>query len=725
MKRISLLLILSLNFFLLPAAKQEISLDSIISGTFRSASIPEIKSMQDGRYYTCIDESGQQIIQYSYLTGKQEVVILDIHNLKGVTPKKIVGYAFSLTEKRMIVWGEKDPIYRRSYTTEYYVYDVKRNFMEVLSENGAQRDAKFSPDGRSIAFSRGNNLFIKRLDYGTEIPVTTDGSENAIINGVPDWVYEEEFEETCAFDWSPDSKFLAYVKFNEKEVPDYSFPLFGAIRSKQNQNTYYPGYYAYKYPSAGNVNSSVSVYAFNLQTRSAKKMNVPVSEEDYIPRIRFTRNNSQLAIMTLNRAQNVFKMYFANPKSAQCKLALTDESEKYVEPMYDAIQFSTKHFTYVSEKDGYRHLYLYGANGGQQKQLTSGKWDLTKYLGCDTINNVYYYQSTEEGPTQRSIYRIDLKGKKFKISAKSGVNEGSFNVDYSYYVQTWSDIKTPQEYSICNAFGEMVRPLENNKGLRSLLSKSKYTDKTFISVPAADGEMLNGWMLEPSDFDKNKKYPVLQIQYSGPNSQSALDKFDFGWEYYLAEKGYIVVCVDGRGTGGRGEAFRKSTWCNLGIFETEDQVATANYLKKQSYVDGSRIGIWGWSYGGYISLMSMTDASGVFKAGIAIGPVCDWRYYNTIYTERYMRTPKENKPGYDAGSPLLRAANLKGRLLLVHGMIDDNVRVNQSMDMTEALIQAGVQFDMQLYPTSNHSMIGKTYQLHLYNRLVDFVLRNL
>jgi len=357
--------------------------------------------------------------------------------------------------------------------------------------------------------------------------------------------------------------------------------------------------------------------------------------------------------------------------------------------------------------------------------LTSGKWDLTKYLGCDTINNVYYYQSTEEGPTQRSIYRIDLKGKKFKISAKSGVNEGSFNVDYSYYVQTWSDIKTPQEYSICNAFGEMVRPLENNKGLRSLLSKSKYTDKTFISVPAADGEMLNGWMLEPSDFDKNKKYPVLQIQYSGPNSQSALDKFDFGWEYYLAEKGYIVVCVDGRGTGGRGEDFRKSTWCNLGIFETEDQVATANYLKKQSYVDGSRIGIWGWSYGGYISLMSMTDASGVFKAGIAIGPVCDWRYYNTIYTERYMRTPKENKPGYDAGSPLLRAANLKGRLLLVHGMIDDNVRVNQSMDMTEALIQAGVQFDMQLYPTSNHSMIGKTYQLHLYNRLVDFVLRNL
>ena len=725
MKRLCLLLILSLNFCFLFAAKQAVQLDSIVAGQYRSASIPEIRSMQDARFYTCLDKEGKRLIQYDYQSGKQEAVLLDVENAKGVSLKKIIGYAFSPTETKIIIWSEKNPIYRRSFTTEYYVYDRKRNLIEALSENGAQRDARFSPDGRSIAFSRENNLYIKRLDYGTEIAVTSDGEQNNIINGTADWVYEEEFAETCAFDWSPDSKFLAYVKFSEKAVPTYSFPLFGAIQSKQKPSIYYPGFSSYKYPSAGDLNSIVSVYAFNLQTRSAKQMNLPIADEDYIPRIRFTRKSNQLAVMTLNKAQSVFKMYYANPKSAQSTLILTDQSEKYVDPMYDAIQFSTKNFTYVSEKSGFRHLYLYGANGGLQKQLTSGKWDLTKYLGCDTINNIYYYQSAGDGPTQRSLYRTDLKGKTLKISAKSGVNEASFNSDYSLYVQTWSDIKSPQVYSVCNTYGQEVRLIENNKELRSLLSKLSYEDKTFISVPAADGQLLNGWMLKPPAFDKTKKYPVLQVQYSGPDSQSALDEFGFGWEYYLAEKGYIVVCVDGRGTGARGEAFRKSTWCNLGILETRDQVATANYMKKQPYVDGSRIGIWGWSYGGYVSLMSMTDPSGVFKAGIAIGAVCDWRYYNTVYTERFMRTPKENQSGYDAGSPLLRAADLKGRLLLIHGMADDNVRANQSMDMTEALIQAGVQFDMQLYPTSNHSILGETYRRHLYNRMADFLFKNL
>lgn len=725
MKRFSLILILTLNFCSLFAVKREITLDSIITGAYYSASVPTIQSMRDAHFYTCLDESGKRLIQYSYLSGKQEEVILDVEKAKGVSLKKIIGYAFNPTETKIILWSEKNPIYRHSFTTEYYVYDRKRNLIEALSENGAQRDARFSPDGRSIAFARDNNLYIKRLDYGTEIPVTSDGSENAILNGVADWVYEEEFAETCTFDWSPDSKFLAYVKFNEKAVPTYTYPLFGAIQSKQKQSTYYPGYFSYKYPSAGESNSAVSVNVFSLQTRSAKKMILPMADDDYIPRIRFTRNSSQLAVMTLNRAQNVFKMYYANPKSAQSTLILTDQSEKYVEPMYDAIQFSTKNFTYVSEKSGFRHLYLYGAKGGLLKQLTAGKWDLTKFIGCDTINNIYYYQSTEDGAMERTVFRTDLKGKKLKISMKSGVNDASFNSDYSYFVQTWSDIKTPQMYSICNALGQEVRSIENNKELRSLLSNTKYTDKTFISVPAADGQLLNGWMLKPSDFDKTKKYPVLQVQYSGPDAQSVLNEFDFDWEYYLAEKGYIVVCVDGRGTGGRGEAFRKSTWCNFGVLEIQDQLATASYMKNQSFVDGSRIGIWGWSYGGYVSLMSMTDKSGVFKAGIAVGPVCDWRYYNTVYTERYMRAPKENLAGYEAGSPLLRAAGLKGRLLLIHGMMDDNVRANQSMDMAEALIQAGIQFDMQLYPTSNHSILGQTYRLHLYNRMADFLFKNL
>jgi dipeptidyl-peptidase 4 len=725
MKRLILSFFLCLGFGSLFAARQTLVLDSIITGDFNPLSLPEMKPMLDARCFTCLDDAGQNILRFNYQTGKQQEIILDLRKAKGEKPDKITGYEFSFNEAKILFWTERTPIYRRSYLTEYYVYDCKRNLVEPLSADGAQRDAHFSPDGRSVAFARDHNLYIKRLDFGTEIQVTTDGSANNIINGVADWVYEEEFTETCAYDWSPDGQFLAYVKFNEKNVPTYSFPLYGAFTSRQKLEKYYPGLYSYKYPAAGEMNSVVTVWVFNLQTRSSRQMEVPMSEDDYIPRIRFTRYSSQLAVMTLNRSQNTFKMFFANPKSAQSKMVLTEQNEKYVAPMYDAIRFSTRNFTYVSEKDGYRHLYLYGANGGLQKQLTTGKWDLTKFLGCDTIRNVFYYQSDEESPIKRDVYSVDMKGRKLKISTRSGCTDGTFNADFTVFVQSWSNINTPHVYSVCNTKGEELRGIENNKDLKAKLSKYDFKDKVFISVPAADGQKLNGWMLKPSDFNPDKKYPVVLIQYGGPDAQLALDAFDLDWEYYLADKGYLVVCVDGRGTGGRGEAFRKSIWCRLGELETEDQVSTANYLKTLSYVDGSRMGIWGWSYGGYVTLMTMTDPSGIFKAGVAVAPVCDWRYYNTVYTERFMRTPKENEDGYDRCSPLLRAERLKGRLLLVHGMADDNVRTNQTLDMTEALIRAGVQFDMQLYPTSNHSILGDTYRKHLFNRMADFFQKNL
>ena len=722
MKKFCLLLVLCFSFGFLSAARQPIILDSIASGAYHSAPVPDFKSMQDARYYTCIDPSGKKLICFDYLTGKQKETILDLDKVKGVQLKKIIGYAFNSTENEILIWSEKKPIYRRSFTTEYFVYDCRRNYIDSLSENGDQHDASFSPDGRSIAFARDNNLFIKRLDYGTEIPVTTDDPGKHIINGTSDWVYEEEFEETNYYAWSPDSKFLAYVRFDENAVKTATFPLFG---KNNTGDKYYNGFYNYKYPVAGETNSTVSVYAFNIQIRSAKLMNVPIAADDYIPRIRFTTNSSKLAVMTLNKAQNTFKMYYLNPKSATSTLILTDKNEKYVDPVYDAIHFTSKNFTYLSEKNGYRHLYLYGAEGGLLKQITSGKWDVTKYIGCDTIHDIYYYQSTEESPVKRILYRVDLKGRKEKISERTGVNDAAFNSDYSHFVQSWSDINTPPVYSVCDALGRDIRTIGKNESLQSELSKFKYAEKIFIKVPAADGEMLNGWMLKPVNFDPSQKYPVVQIQYSGPDLQSVLDKFDFDWEYYLSEKGFVVVCVDGRGTGGRGEEFRKCTYPNLGVLETQDQVATANYLKKLSYVDGSRIGIWGWSYGGYITLMSLTDKSGAFKAGVAVAPVCDWRFYDSVYTERYMKTPNENQSGYDAGSPILRAADLKGRLLLIHGMADDNVRVNQSIEMAEALIKAGVQFDMQYYPTSNHSISGATYRTHLYNRMVDFFIQNL
>ncbi len=725
MKRFLILLSCMFCMFGVQAVRPVLELDSVVTGKYKAAALPDMKPMLDAKLYSSLDEGGKRIVSHSFLTGKEADVLIDLTKVKGEGPEKIAGYELSPTETKMLIWNEKTPIYRRSYLTEYYVYDRKRNTIEALSVNGAQRNARFSPDGRSIAFVRDNNLFIKRLDFGTEIQVTTDGVRNVVINGATDWVYEEEFMETAAFDWSPDCKFLAYVRFSEKDIPTYSFPLFGAQVNKQKKQKYYPGQYSFKYPSSGESNSVVTVWAFNLQTRSARQMDLPVAEEDYVPRIQFTRFSNQLAVMTLNRSQNTFKMYYANPKSAQSTLILTEQNDTYVDVMLDAIRFNSNYFTYVSEKDGFRHLYLYGAKGGLQKQLTSGKWDLTRFIGCDTVKNVFYYQSDESDATRREVYSVDLKGKKVCLTRRKGVNDAFFNADYSCSVQTWMDLNTPPVTTLNDPTGLEVRIIENNKKVRSEVANFGFKDKQFIKVLSADGQQLNGWILKPADFSNDKKYPVVMLQYSGPDSQQALDNFKFDWEYALAQEGFVVLCVDGRGTGGRGTAFRKSTWAQLGLQETADQIAVAGWVKSQTWADGSRIGIWGWSFGGYMTLMCMTDQANPFKTGIAVAPVCDWHYYNTVYTERFMRMPKENPDGYEKTSPLLRAANLTGNLLLIHGLADDNVRANQSLDMTEALIKAGKQFDMQVYPTSSHSILGDTYRKHLYRKMFDFFKQNL
>jgi dipeptidyl-peptidase-4 len=725
MKRIVLSMALLCLVWSSVRAEHGLVLDSVVTGVYEAAAPAEMTPMLDGRYYTSLDPTGQRIVRYSYQTGKQTDVLMDLKTVKGKAPASVAGYVFSPTESKILVWTSVVRQYRRSWTADYYVFDCRRNTLEPLSENGPQRDACFSPDGRSVAFARNNDLFIKRLDFGTEIAVTSDGSKNGIINGVTDWVYEEEFGYTRAFDWSPDSKFLAFLRFNESQVSTYTYPLYGAFMSRQKQQKYYPSFNGFKYPSAGERNSTLGVWAFNLQTRSSKRMEVPMEEDDYIPRIRFTRNSNQLAVMTLNRSQNAFRMYYLNPKSASATLVLNEQSETYIEPDYDAIRFTTRYFTYLSEKNGYRHLYLYGANGGVLRTLTSGDWDVTRLVDCDTVKNVFYYQSDEPSPMQRAVYSVDLKGKKVCLTPKKGSNDLHFNADFSFYVHSWSDINTPPVYTLYNAEMLEVRSLESNKALRNSLSELKLSKKQFVRVPLADGVTLNGWMLKPADFDEKKNYPVVMVPYGGPDSQMVLDAFDMDWEYYLSQKGYWVVCVDGRGTGGRGKAFRQASYPKLGLLESTDQVAVAQWLKTQPGVDGSRIGIWGWSFGGYLTLMGMTDAHSPFKAGVAVAPVCDWRYYNTIYTERYLKTPAENESAYDETSPLCRADKLQGRLLLIHGLADDNVRANQSLDFSEALIRKGIQFDTQWYPTSAHSIWGATYRKHLYHRMVDFFLQNL
>lgn len=711
------------------AGNTPISLDSIVAGSYKADPLPVMNSMTDARYYTSLSEDGKKLNRYDYKTGTLQETILDVEKARGTSLKKLAGYCFNPQENRILIWSEERPIYRRSWQTEYYLYDRKRNLIEPLSERKNQRDARFSPDGRSVSFSSENNLYIRRLDFGSELVVTSDGLSNAFINGTTDWVYEEEFGTTVAYDWSGDSQYLAYLKFDERAISDFTLTQYGLKRPKSEAPSYYPSFKTFKYPSSGGTNPKVTLHVYHLQSRSNKTVAVPVTEDGYFPRIRFTKKANQLAVMTLDRDQSAFKLYFLNVRSGVSNLVISETNETYVDPVYDAIQFYSSHFTYLSERNGFRHLYLYDANGSLLKQLTTGNWDVTEYLGCDTLKQRFYYRAAVSSPLERSIWQVDAKGKSVKVSTKAGVNTATFNRDYSVCLLTNSSLNTLPETRLLDLTTKegknILRIVADNADLKRKLDALSITQKALITVPTADGVQLNGWMLKPANFDASKRYPAILLQYSGPDSQEVCDEFKLNWEHYLASKGFIVVCVDGRGTGARGAEFRRLSYKKLGLLETKDQIAVADYLKQQSFIDGERLGIWGWSYGAFVTLMVLTEPNQPFKAGIAVAPVTDFRYYNTVYSERYLETPAQNREGYDESSPLLRASRLTGRLLLVHGMMDDNVRPNQSMDFVEALIKAGKQFDTQWYPTSSHSIVGETYRKHLYRAKVDFFIEQL
>lgn len=519
--------------------------------------------------------------------------------------------------------------------------------------------------------------------------------------------------------WSPDNEYLAYVRFDEADVPEYSMAMYG--------DSYYPYEQRFKYPKAGEKNSKVSLHSYSVETKDIKTLQVPLNEEIYIPYIRFASEPSQLAVMTLNRHQNIFNLYHANPKSGVFRLIMKDENKAYIDcDWMKAIQFSKSGYLYVSEQDGYAHIYQYSPTGVMQRQVTNGNWDVTRLIGKDEVTGTIYYESAEESPLRRSVYSIDVKGKKTRLSTQQGTNSASFSSSYAYYVNRFSNVSTPMRISIHETkTGKELRLLQDNAALQGKLSGYAFSPKEFTVITTATGEELNAWIVKPANFSESKKYPVVMFQYSGPNSQSVLDRFGMDWEQYLAANGFICVCVDGRGTGARGEAFRKSTYLRMGDLESRDQVAAAVALGKFPYVDKDRVAIWGWSFGGYNTLMAMSAGNGVFKAGIAVAPPTDWRYYDTVYTERYMRTPKENKKGYDETSPINLAKNLQGKLLLVHGTADDNVHFKQSMDYAEALVQAGKQFDMQFYRDRDHGIYGGNTRMHLYTRMSNFLFDNL
>ncbi|MDR1331541.1 MAG: S9 family peptidase [Tannerella sp.] len=696
---------------------RRVELSDVTGGAFRQQTFTgEMRSMPDGEHYTAMNRERTKIVKYAYRTGEPVDTLFDAGSARECTFDDFEGYAISSTGHRIVLWRNREQIYRRSFRAEAYDYDVRRNMVTPLSEGGGKvMIPTFSPDGRMCAYVKDNNIWIKKFDYDTEVQVTHDGAANSVINGATDWVYEEEFSVTNLMTWSPDSRYLAYVRFDESAVREYRMQTYG--------DGYYPDVYEYKYPKAGEANSAVSLYSYSVDTKDIKRLETPVDAESYIPRIAFTPDPDRLAVMTLNRHQNIFNLFHVNPKSGVFRLVLKDENRRYITPGWlDEIAFTKDGFYYVSEKDGYAHIYRHATTGVEQRRVTEGNWDVTRLLGVDEATNTVYYESAEESPLRRSVYRIDARGVKTRLSTAAGTNGATFSASFAYFVNRHSSASSPLTVTVHETkTGRTLRTLEDNAALRAKLARYALAPKEFITLETASGFELNAWIVKPAAFDPSRKYPVVMFQYGGPGSQSVQDQFSFDWEQYLASRGYICVCVDGRGTGARGEEFRKCTYLRMGELESRDQVEAARSLARQPYVDGARMAIWGWSFGAYNTLMAMSTGDGTFRAGIAVAPPTDWRYYDTVYTERYMRTPRENEAGYDATSPLRLAARLEGRLLLVHGTADDNVHFKQSLDYAEALVQAGKQFDMHLYRDRNHGIAGGNTRLHLYTKMSAFL----
>lgn len=704
--------------------KKQLALeDFVVNKTFKVKSIPEISPMNDGLHFTSLKDD-RQIVEYSYKTGEQTAVLFDPATITDCPIKTIEGYTFSANEQRILIETNKERIYRHSYTSIDYVWDIPTKTLTPLSDKGPQQVATFSPDGERVAFVRKNNLFIKSLKFGTEFQITNDGKKNEIINGIPDWVQEEEFSYNKAFEWSPDSKLIAFLKFDEREVPLFTMPIYKGLEPEHPEGKLYNSYDSLKYPKAGENNSIVTVNVYDIKIKSTIKIKTGENNDVYFPRIAWTPSGSDLAIIKLNRWQNELELLYANPFSGDTRSVMHEKNKYYIDESYHR-QFTflddNQHFVVLSERNGWSHLYLYLNSGFLEKQITSGNFDVTDFYGYDKEKKTFYYQAAKKSPLQRELYSITLEGKKeVQLSTKDGVNEALFSHGYQYYVNNYSSHAIPLVVTVCDAKGKEIRTLEDNSALKHKLNEYQCPTFEFFRFNTADGIELNGYMIKPSNFDPQKKYPVIMTQYSGPNSQEVIDSWQFDWHNYLAGQGFIIACVDPRGTAARGEEFRKCTYMQLGNLESNDLVEAGKYLATLPYIEAKNMGIWGWSYGGFMTLLCMEKGNAVFSTGVAVAPVTSYRYYDNVYTERYMRRPIENANGYDDNSAFARARDIKGNLLIVHGTADDNVHTQNTFEFSEALVQAGIQFDMQLYTNRNHSIYGGNTRMHLYTKIAGY-----
>ncbi len=702
--------------------------DIWINNTFSPDMVRGMNSLKNGTSFAVIEDTALNV--FSYETGDylktlvHKKVLIPVENEE---PIPLRSYTLSPDESKMLIPTQTERIYRHSSRSSFYVYDLETKELIPLSDNGKQRLTTFSPDGSKIAFVRENNIFITDLQNGTEKQITQDGVVNKIINGTTDWVYEEEFSFTKAFFWSPDSRKIAFYRFDESDVKEWQMEFYTGL---------YPEWYRYRYPKAGEDNALISLHVYHLEDESTTDIELETGQHVYYPRIKWTHNPDIISVQQLNRHQNHLKIWLAHADNGHVNLLYEEENDYFIDITNDLTFLpDDQHFIISSEKDGYNHLYLYDMDGVLKKQLTRGNWDVTAFYGYDSENERLYFQSAEISPLERQIYQLNLNGEKRQLSFMPGINSARFSNGYQYFMNTNTTAKTPPYITINRSDGEELRVLQDNKPLQEKLSEYGLLAVEFFEIidpeivmPDGETVSLNAYKILPPDFDPGKKYPVLVYVYGGPGSQTVTNSWGWSnhlWFQMLAQQGIIVVSVDNRGTGARGQTFKKMTYLQLGKYETEDMISTARFLANYDYVDPERIGIFGWSYGGYISSLAITKGADYFKSAIAVAPVTSWRFYDNIYTERYMRTPEENPEGYDDNSPINFVDKIKGDYLLVHGSADDNVHYQNTMEMITALVEANKQFDLMIYPDHNHGIRGGNARLHLYTLMTDFLRRSL
>lgn len=732
MKRIAILAAAVISAFSLTAQNNDLTLDDIISGTFYGNTLGSITPMADGEHYLKADDNC--ILKYSFKTGAVTDTILDLSTARGERLPYLGRFILSPTEDIILLEQHVQKIFRRSYTADYYIYTIRNNKIDPLTTGGPVQVPSFSPDGHNIAFVRDNNIFIVKLLFNNaEVQVTKDGEIGKIRNGIPDWAYEEEFGLVRAYEFSADSRMIAWIRFDESNVGSYNLPFFLTSPDRDSYSQELVTYHPQQYPTAGAANSKVSVHSFDIKSSVIRDMDLKLDSTSYIPRIKFVENDdNDLFIFTLNRRQNKLEIYSANPRSTVCTLILREQDERYIDEFgYMDTKLFGNQFIMQSERDGHRHLYLYGINGQLKRQITSGDFDVLALHGYDPKSGTVYYESNETGIYDCAVWKIDGKGKKTRLTEEKGTSHAVFSTGYKYFINTWSDMSTPYIVTCCDAKGNKLEVIEHNGDVITAAVKYGLARKESFSFETVDGTTLYGWMVKPADADDSHPCPVILYQYSGPGSNEVTNEWGAGFypgaafESLLTKKGYAVAVVDGRGTGRRGADFKKQTYKHLGVMESQDQVAAAQYLGSLPYIDAERIAIWGWSYGGYNTLMSMSEGTPVFKCGVAVAPVTDWRYYDAPYTERFMQEPKQNADGYHDASAIDRINRLHGRLLIVHGLDDDNVFFSNTASYIEALINAGVDFDMQVYPGKEHSITGYAHRKHLFTRILRFFDDNL